>query len=444
MSPYEIIAKKRDGGELTPEEIKFFVYGYTYGEIPDYQMAALLMAIFLRSMSANEVINFTKTMINTGEKFDLSDIPGKKVDKHSTGGVGDKVSLVLAPLVAACGVYIPMISGRGLGHSGGTLDKLEAIPGFRTDLSIKQSKKVLEEVGFCMIGQTKEMVPADKKLYALRDVTATVNSVPLISASIMSKKIIEDLDGLVLDVKTGVGAFMQTLDQSLELARRLIEIGTGMGIRVVGIITNMDQPLGNAVGNGIETEEAINALKGNGPDDLMEVTLALGEQMLILGDAAKTESEAREKLNEALTSGNALNKFKDLIEKQGGDISVIEHPESLSKTKFELPLKSDADGCIKKIDALEVGLASVSMGAGRLTVDSKIDPAIGILLKKKIGDEVKKDEEILIVKANSKELGEKCIERIRMKAIEITSKDVNPPKLILHKVTSEEVIELGK
>ena len=393
MNIVELIRKKREGGSLTEEEFRFLLTGYVEGNVPDYQMSAFLMACYFRGMSSEETLTFTKLMLHSGEVIDLSEIPGIKVDKHSTGGVGDKVSLILAPMVAACGVPVPMISGRGLGHTGGTLDKLESIPGFRTDLSIAEYKRVIRKIGLVMIGQTKEIAPADKKMYALRDVTATVECIPLIAGSIMSKKLAEGLDALVLDVKTGRGAFMQTYERALELAKTLVDIGNGFGKETIGFITNMNQPLGVAIGNWLEVVESVECLRGavgNGDasNDLMEVTYVLSGAMVYLGKKAKSIEEGIEKCRKTIEDGSAYRKLLELISAQGGNIAAIENLVSYPLPQFTIEVKSSEHGFISEIDSFELGMTSISLGAGREKIDDVIDMKAGILLKKKVGDAV--------------------------------------------------------
>ena len=395
MRAVDIILSKRDGATLTRDEIRFFVDGVTAGTLPDYQASALLMAILLRGMTAEETAWLTDAMVDSGVRVDLGDIPGVKVDKHSTGGVGDKTSLILAPLAAACGVPVPMMSGRGLGHTGGTLDKLEAIPGFRVNLSREEMKAALAKIGCAMIGQTAQIAPADKKLYALRDVTGTVESIPLISASIMSKKIAEGIDALVLDVKTGSGAFMKTEADSRTLAESLVAIGSASGVKTEAIITAMDSPLGCAVGNALEVIEAFDVLRGRAPEDLTELTLALCAQMLILGGKAKDEAQARQRLEEVRKSGAALEKFREIIRWQGGDPAVVDHPERLPRADRTTEVKAAQSGFVGAIDSEGVGLAAVALGAGREKVDSKIDPAVGFTLLKKVRDPVAAGEALV-------------------------------------------------
>jgi pyrimidine-nucleoside phosphorylase len=388
MTYNDLIRKKRDGGKLSREEIYVFIQGYLDGLVPDYQMSALLMAIYFRGMDFEETTHLTDLMIHSGETIDLSSIPGIKVDKHSTGGVGDKVSLILAPIVAACGVPVPMMSGRGLGHSGGTLDKLESIPGFRSNLSIDEYKKEVSEIGIAMIGQTTHITPADKRIYALRDVTSTIDSIPLIAGSIISKKVSEGTNALVLDVKTGLGAFMKSYKQALELAKTLVAIGTKFGIKTISFITDMSQPLGNAVGNWLEVAEVVECLRGRGPSDLMEVTNTLSGAMVMIGKKAETVQEGIELCKRRLASGDAYEKFINLIKWQGGDISYIEKPEKYPPSKFSIDVRSSTDGHVVEIDALEIGLLSMELGAGRTKIDDVIDPKAGILFKKKVGNAV--------------------------------------------------------
>ena len=393
MNVVELIRKKREGGTLVEEEFRFLINGYVEGKVPDYQMSAFLMACYFQGMSGEETLTFTKLMLHSGEVIDLSEIPGVKVDKHSTGGVGDKVSLILAPMAAACGVPVPMISGRGLGHTGGTLDKVESIPGFRSDLSISEYKRVIREIGVVMIGQTKEIAPADKKMYSLRDVTATVECIPLIAGSIMSKKLAEGIDALVLDVKTGRGAFMQTHEQALELATTLVGIGNGFGKETIGFITNMNQPLGVAIGNWLEVVESVECLRGavgnnDTSSDLMEVTYMLSGTMVYLGKKAKTIEEGIEKCRKAIEDGSAYHKLLDLVHAQGGNVDAIENLEQFPLPKFAMEIKSRGQGFVRAIDSFELGWTSISLGAGREKIDDVIDMKAGIVLKKKVGDAV--------------------------------------------------------
>ena len=385
-----LIAKKRAGGALADEEIKALINGYTRGEVPDYQMSALMMAIFFQGLKPKEITALTLAMRDSGKVVDTSKVKGAKVDKHSTGGVGDKVSICLAPIVAACGVKVPMISGRGLGHTGGTLDKLEAIPGFRTDQTIRTFVSQVDRIGCSLIGQTSELAPADKKIYALRDVTATVESVPLITASILSKKLAEGIDALVLDVKVGSGAFMKTIDEARVLARSIVRVGTLAGIRVRALLTAMEQPLGLTVGNALETREALEVLHGHGPEDLVEVTLALGAEMLIVAKTCRTKAEAMRKMNAAIRDGAAAATMRRIIKAQKGDPRVVDEPDRLPKTKKRFVVPARRGGTISRIEAKQIGLIAGSMGAGRMRVDDEIDPAVGIELAAKVGDRVAK------------------------------------------------------
>jgi len=410
---YQIISKKRDRKKLTSEEIDYFVSGYTKGQIPDYQASAFLMAIFLNGMDQEETFHLTQSMLNSGKVLDLSSVRGVKVDKHSTGGVGDKVSLILAPLVASCGVKVPMISGRGLGHTGGTLDKLESIPGFRTDLSLKRFLTNLKEVGVCMIGQTNEIAPADKKLYALRDVTATVNCIPLIVSSIMSKKLAEGANAFVFDVKVGNGAFMQKQSEALLLAKTLIQIAKRFKKKAVALITDMNEPLGETVGNSLEVIEAIHALKGKAPQDLMEVTMALCAHMLLLGKKTRNIKEAETKLNQAITSGKALQKFCEMIRRQGGNSKVVDDFGLLPWAKYRVLISSRREGYVQSIDTRKIGLCVVKLGAGREKMDSPIDPGVGMLIKKKVEDSVRKGEPLAVIYANNLKKARQACHEIR-------------------------------
>lgn len=399
MRMVDIIKKKRDGGILSREEIAFFVENYTKGEIPDYQASALLMAIYFRGMTSDETVALTEYMMKSGEVLDLTDIPGPKVDKHSTGGVGDKISLPLAPIVASLGVYVPMISGRALGHTGGTLDKLESIKGLTTAISPEKFKKQLLDIGVVMAGQTENLCPADKKLYALRDVTATVESIPLISASIMSKKLAEGIDGLVLDVKTGNGAFMAKYEDAKKLAQTMVEIGKGMGKKVKAFITNMNQPLGYKIGNALEVEETIEILKGKGPEDVRELTYTLAAEMLIIAGKESSREEALKKVDEAVKSGKALKKWEELVENQGGDLDYM-YSEEFTRTNYSFELKANSDGYLYSYNTYEVGVAVSILGAGRSTKDDEIDHKVGIILHKKVGDEIKSGETVMEIKYN--------------------------------------------
>jgi pyrimidine-nucleoside phosphorylase/thymidine phosphorylase len=402
---YEVIHAKRDGKAIPAPDIAALVGGFTRGEIPDYQMAAFCMAVFFRGMDDAEVRALTEAMLRSGDVLDLSDVPGAKVDKHSTGGVGDKVSLALAPLAAACGVKVPMISGRGLGHTGGTLDKLEAIPGFRVDLPVDRFRALVREVGACLVGQTARLAPADRKLYALRDVTATVESIPLIASSIMSKKLAEGIDALVLDVKVGSGAFMKRPDDARALARTLAAIGRGMGKKVSALLTAMDQPLGRAVGNALEVVETIELLRGGGPADLREVTVELTAEMLVLGGAAPDRDAARARVAAAIADGRGLAKLEEIVAAQGGDPAAIRDPERLPRAPRRFDVAAPAAGFVAAIDAEAVGLAAVALGAGRARVEDRVDPAVGVVVHRKLGDRVERGEPLCTVHAGARSEG---------------------------------------
>jgi pyrimidine-nucleoside phosphorylase len=397
----DVIRKKRDGGELSRAEIKALVGGYTKGETPDYQLSAWLMAVVLRGMTRGETAALTDAMLHSGEVLDLSALSARKVDKHSTGGVGDKTSLVLAPLVAAAGVTVPMISGRGLGHTGGTLDKLESIPGFNVNLSVADFRRVLETCGCAMIGQTAEIAPADRKLYALRDVTGTVESPYLICASIMSKKLAEGIDALLLDVKTGSGAFMKSEKDATFLAELMVETGERMGKRTVALITDMDQPLGNMIGNALEVVEVIDVLRGAGPADLRELCLELAGWMLHIGGASKTVDEGKKQSAELIASGKALDKFREMIALQGGEPRVVDAPELLPRAQHTTQVASPQKGYLASIQCERLGTACVILGGGREKKEDSVDPAVGIVLHKKVGDRVAAGEPIATIHYNS-------------------------------------------
>jgi pyrimidine-nucleoside phosphorylase len=425
----DIIRAKRDGEPLSREAIDAFVGGVTSGTWPDYQASALLMAIVLRGMSPDETAWLTDAMVRSGTRVDLSAIPGVKVGKHSTGGVGDKVSIVLAPLAAACGVVVPKMSGRGLGHTGGTLDKLEAIPGFRIALSLDEFRSALREVGCCLISQTKDIAPADKKLYALRDVTATVESIPLISASVMSKKIAEGSDAVVLDVKCGSGAFMKTQDDALALARSLVTIGTANGVRTEAFITAMEAPLGRAVGNALEIAECIETLQGKGPQDLETVIVTLASRMVALAGASGDEATAETRVREAMSTGQALAKLEAMIARQDGDARVVSEPSRLPRAAHVKQVAAAMDGHVAAMDAERVGRASMLLGAGRDRVDAVIDPAAGIVLHKKPGDRVAKGEPVLELHYNDDRQLENAI-RMAESAIDIVDTPPAPTPLV--------------
>ncbi len=413
MRMYDIIMKKRNGQELSREEIQFFVEGYTRGEIPDYQASALMMAIYFRKMTEQETLALTMAMADSGERLNLSAIHGVKVDKHSTGGVGDKTSLALTPMAAACGIPVAKMSGRGLGHTGGTIDKLESFPGFTTALTTEQFIENVNRVGIAIMGQTADLAPADKKLYALRDVTATVDNLSLIASSIMSKKLAAGADAIVLDVKTGSGAFMKQEQDARALAEEMVKIGRNAGRKTIAVISDMDQPLGYAVGNALEVREAIDTLQGRGPADFLELCLALGSQMLIAGGKAADCREAEEKLKGVIADGSALRKLAEFVAAQGGDSSVVYQPELLPKAAFVYPVEAPRSGYVSHIVCDEVGMCSLMLGGGRETKDSVIDLSVGIVLCRKAGDYVREGEPLAYIHANdekrAKEAGERYL-----------------------------------
>jgi len=401
MRAVDIIRKKRDAGELSPEEIQYLIRGATNDSVPDYQLAAWLMAVLWRGTTRLELATLTEAMLHSGEVLDLSDIPGAKVDKHSTGGVGDKTSLVIAPVAAAGGLHVPMISGRGLGHSGGTLDKLESIPGFNVNLSLADFRRVLKQCGCALIGQTPEIAPADKKLYSLRDVTATVESPYLICASIMSKKLAEGIDALVLDVKTGDGAFMKREQDAIHLAELMVETGQRMGKKSVALITDMDQPLGRKVGNALEVEECLDVLAGGGPEDLRELCLDLSAWMFVLGGRCKLVAEGRKLAAEIIANGSARDKFREIIRLQGGDAGVVDDPSRLPRARNKAVAVAMKEGYIAAIRCEQVGVASMLLGGGREKKEDTIDPAVGIVLEKKVGDRVQAGSVLCTIHFNS-------------------------------------------
>lgn len=400
MRMYDIILKKRQGRELSREEIEFFVQGYVRGEVPDYQAAAFLMAVFFCGLSFRETADLTMAMVSSGERVDLSSIPGRKVDKHSTGGVGDKTTLVLAPLVAAAGVPVAKMSGRGLGHTGGTIDKLESIPGLRVNLSPQEFTSQVQRIGLAVVAQSGNLVPADKKLYALRDVTATVDSIPLIASSVMSKKIAAGADAIVLDVKVGSGAFMRTLEDARSLATTMVAIGRQVGRVTAAVISDMDQPLGFAVGNALEVREAIETLAGKGPRDLVELCLVLGGHMLSLAGAAATPEEGAERLEDLLRRGKALEKFKEMVQAQGGNLQVVEEPDRLPAARWQEEIKARQGGFVCAVHAEKIGRAAMLLGAGRERKEEAIDHAVGVVLHKKVGDPVRPGEALATLHAN--------------------------------------------
>jgi pyrimidine-nucleoside phosphorylase len=409
MNTVELIRKKRDGGTLTRLEIEWLIGGYVRGEVPDYQMSAFLMAVYFKGMGPEETARCTDVMLHSGGIIDLSSIPGRKVDKHSTGGVGDKVSLILAPMVAACGVAVPMISGRGLGHTGGTLDKLESIPGFRTGLTMDEYKEVIRATGLVLSGQTADIAPADRRMYALRDVTATVESIPLIAGSIMSKKLAEGIDALVLDVKTGNGAFMESYDDSLALASALVAIGNSCGKTTVAFITDMGQPLGMMIGNWLEVVESVECLKGKNVPDLMELTYVLGGAMVYLGGKAGTIAEGITQCRSAIWSGRAYEKFIQVVERQGGDSSFVREPARYPVSRLSLEVRASASGYITGFATRRIGVLAVELGAGRLKVDDPVDPKAGIVLSRKIGDRVEKNDLLAVIKTDRDEMTARAV-----------------------------------
>lgn len=433
MRMVDVIAKKRDGKELTKEEIEFFVKGYTAGDIPDYQASSLAMAVYFQDMTDEERANLTMAMVESGDQIDLSEIEGIKVDKHSTGGVGDTTTLVLAPLVAALDVPVAKMSGRGLGHTGGTIDKLEAVEGFHVEISEQEFIDLVNKDKVAVIGQTGNLTPADKKLYGLRDVTGTVNSIPLIASSIMSKKIAAGADAIVLDVKTGAGAFMKTIEDSELLAHAMVKIGNNVGRNTMAIISDMSQPLGRAIGNGLEVKEAIETLKGEGPEDLTELVLTLGSQMVVLAKKAETLDEAREKLLEVIQNGKALEKFKVFLENQGGDGSVVDDVTKLPQAQYTFEVKAETSGYVSHIVADEIGVASMLLGAGRATKDDIIDLAVGLVLNKKVGDKVEAGESLVTIYANQEDV--KDVEAKILENITISDEQVKPT--LIHKVITD-------
>lgn len=413
MRMYDIIAKKRDGGTLTRAEIAFAVNGYVDGSVPDYQMSALLMAIYLRGMTDAETAELTDVMAHSGDMVDLSAIQGIKADKHSTGGVGDKTTLVIAPIVAACGVKIAKMSGRGLGHTGGTIDKMESVPGTRTSLTQEEFFKQVNKIGISVIGQSGKIAVADKKLYALRDVTATVDNMSLIASSIMSKKLAAGADAIVLDVKTGSGAFMKSREDAFALAEEMVKIGKNAGRKTIAIISDMDQPLGRAVGNALEVKEAIATLRGEGPEDFKELCMVLGSRMLLAGSKAESVEEARNMLTNVIRDGSALRKLEQFVEAQGGDPAAVTDPELLPKASMVVPVCADRDGFVEKIACEDIGICSLLLGGGRETKESEIDLSVGILLEKKKGDAVKKGEVLGYLHANDEKRLEAAKEKFR-------------------------------
>ena len=436
-----LIRKKRDGGSLTEKEILYLIRSYTDDKIPDYQMSAFMMACFIRGLNDSEAAALTSAMLHSGEVLNLGDIPGVKVDKHSTGGVGDKLSLILAPIVASAGVPVPMISGRGLGHTGGTLDKLESVPGFKVDITLKKYREILKKHNLVLAGQTEEIAPADKRLYALRDVTATVESIPLIAGSIMSKKLAEGIDALVLDVKCGSGAFMKKKEDALQLAQTLVSIGGQFGKETIAYLTNMNQPLGHAVGNWLEVEECISCLKGEGPKDVMEIVHLLSGTMIYLGKGAKTIEEGTEISREEIKSGRALGKWMDIVKEQGGEVRYIEHPEEYPAASFQREVKSQKNGYITQMDTYKLGMASVELGAGRRSKEENVDPSAGFLIHKKIGDYTEKNETIITLFTNNEEMLNPA-DNICLNSITVQGNRKDTEPLIFNKIDKNGIFDV--
>lgn len=403
MRMYDLIMKKRNGGTLTKEEIEYMVQGFTAGEIPDYQMSAMMMAVYFVGMNAQETLHLTMAMAHSGDMLDLAGIEGIKVDKHSTGGVGDKTSLALTPMVAACGIKVAKMSGRGLGHTGGTIDKLESFPGFSTGISEETFIENVNKIGIAIMGQTADLAPADKKLYALRDVTATVDNMSLIASSIMSKKLASGADAIVLDVKTGSGAFMKKEEDARALAEEMVKLGNNAGRKTVAVISDMDQPLGYAVGNALEVQEAIDTLKGNGPEDFVQLCLTLGAHMVVAGGKAPTVEEAESMLKQVIADGSALAKLAEFVEAQGGDAKAVYDTSLLPKAAYREEIPAPMDGYVHRIVCDEIGICSLMLGGGRETKESEIDLSVGLVLQKKVGDYVKKGEPLAIMHGNDKE-----------------------------------------
>ena len=437
-----LIERKRDGGRLKPLEIRELVLAYSEGTVPDYQMAALLMAIYFHGLDQSEMDALMEAMLESGKRLDLSRLPMTRIDKHSTGGVGDKTSLILAPLVASLGVAVPMMSGRGLGHTGGTLDKLESIPGFRTALTLAEAEKQIARIGCAMLSQTDEIVPADRKMYALRDATATVEGIPLIAASIMSKKLSEDLTGLVLDIKRGSGSFLPKLEDDLELVKAMIDLGAAHGCPVVAFLTAMDRPLGNACGNALEIAESIEVLKGVGPPDLIEVTMALGAAMLVLGTVATTLDGAHALMRDAINSGRALGKFEEIVAAQGGDSGVVRDPTRLPRAPHQQTFVAMRDGVVQTVDPRAIGYGIIALGGGRRNMEERIDPSVGFVITTKPGVHVIKGQTLATIHARSKEdllVGRKVVEG----AIVIGDSAGPPLPLVSHRVTARGVERLA-
>ncbi|MFW6022706.1 MAG: pyrimidine-nucleoside phosphorylase [Halanaerobiaceae bacterium] len=429
MRPYDIIYKKREGKSLNKDEIEFLIDGYTKEEIPDYQLSAWAMAVFFKGMNSGETADLTMAMVKSGDTVDLSSIKGVKVDKHSSGGVGDTTTMVLAPLVAAAGIPVAKLSGRGLGHTGGTIDKLESIPGFTTELSLDRFIKNVRDIGVAVAGQTANLTPADKKLYALRDVTATVDSIPLIASSIMSKKIAGGADGIVLDVKVGDGAFMERLDDARSLARAMVNIGDELNRKTIAVITDMNQPLGYAIGNTLEVKEAIATLKGEGPEDLTELCLTLAANMLLIAGRIDSFEIAYDLLKELIKNGDALEKFREFVESQGGNGKIINEPDLLGNSTYSIAVKAEKEGTVEKIETKRLGVLAVEVGAGRSKKGEEIDSTVGIVLNKKIGDKVEKDELLAQIYFNEESLKDYLVEEMH-KSYKISRKSVEKKTLI--------------
>jgi pyrimidine-nucleoside phosphorylase len=437
-----LIERKRDGGRLEAGEIREFVLAYAKGQIPDYQVAAFLMAVYFRGLDRDEMNAMMEAMLESGKRLDLSRLPITRIDKHSTGGVGDKTSLILAPLVASLGVAVPMMSGRGLGHTGGTLDKLESIPGFRTALTLAEAERQIARIGCAMLSQTDEIVPADRKFYALRDATATVEVIPLIAASIMSKKLSEGLTGLVLDIKRGSGSFLPKVDDEIELAKAMIDLGSTHGCPVVAYLTAMDRPLGHACGNALEVVEAIDVLKGAGPPDLVEVTLALGAAMLVLGTVASSEEGAHTLMRDSINSGKALAKFEEIVSAQGGDTGIVRDPTRLPQARHLEPFVAKRDGVVQAVDPRAIGYGVIALGGGRRNMEEKVDPSVGFVITAKPGHHVKKGQSLATIHARSKEdiaVGRSTLEQ----AIVIGDSASQPLPLVSHRVTAHGVEQLA-
>ncbi len=437
-----LIERKRNGETLEPQELRELVLAYSGGQVPDYQMAALLMAVYFRGLDRAEMNALMDAMLESGKRLDLSRLPMPRIDKHSTGGVGDKVSLILAPLIASLGVAVPMMSGRGLGHTGGTLDKLESIPGFRTALTLAEAEKQIARIGCAMLGQTDEIVPADRKIYALRDATATVEVIPLIAASIMSKKIAESLTGLVLDIKRGSGSFLPELEQEIQLAQAMIDLGAEHACPVVALVTAMDRPLGDACGNALEVAEAIDVLKGAGPPDLIEVTFALGAEMLVLATLASTREGARAMMDAAIGSGKALRKFEEIISAQGGDVGVVKDPLRLPQSRHRAEFTAKREGVVQSVDPRAVGYGVIALGGGRRNMEEKVDPSVGFVITAKPENHVLKGQTLATIYARSKkdlETGRSVLEQ----AIVISDSAPPPLPLVSHRITARGVERLA-